>query len=374
MINRTSRNILACAHQIGGANAIGPVIIDLKAEAYNNVKVIGYNFSAKGFTNQKIDFYDPHINKVKDRGKINIIAQQIIANHKPDILLCGTSDGYNLEKALLVYCKKLKIPTVAVLDNWTNLDLRFSESEDDLQYLPDKLAVMDDYTRDELEKLGISTEVIEVTGQPYLDKIINFKKSANRNDIRSTFKIKPNEKLITFVSEPHSLDYGTDDSFPLYKGFTEIDVLDCIIKTINNFVLETYSKIQLKIKLHPKELHCNLSPILKNANFNYEVLHEINQWGLVFASDIVIGMESILLVESALLGTPTISLQPSIKVIDKLYSNKVGLTISAYSCSEFKEILKRLINNIGVIDGNVKNHLVRDAGQNVRKIIEKLLI
>ncbi len=374
MTNQISKNILACAHQIGGANAIGPVIIELKADAGINIEVIGYNFSAKGFKKQEIDYHDPLINTDNNRAQINKLAQKIITNHKPDLLLCGTSDGYNLEKALLVYCKKLKIPTVAVLDNWTNLDLRFSESEDDLKYLPDKLAVMDEYSRTELIKLGISKDVIEVTGQPYLDKIIDFRNSSNRHDIRNAFKIKPNEKLITFVSEPHSLDYGTNDSFPLYKGFTEIDVLDCIVKTINNFILQTDTKIQLKIKLHPKELKHNFAPILKTADFNFEILQEINQWELVFASDIIIGMESILLVESALLGVPTISLQPGLNSEDNLFCNKVGLTIPAYSCLEFSEIVKKLIDNYDIFNSSINSALKQNAVKNVIKLIKDLIL
>jgi predicted glycosyltransferase len=373
MTNQTSNNILACAHQIGGANAIGPVIIDLKAESYNNVKVIGYNFSANGFNKQDIDYHDPFKNTNENRVQLNKLAQKIIRNHKPDLLLCGTSDGYNLEKALLVYCKKLKIPTVAVLDNWTNLDLRFSDAENDLNFLPDKLAVMDDYTRIELEKLGISEDVIEITGQPYLDKIIDFKNNTKKSELRNKLNINPEQILITFVSEPHSHDYGTDGSFPLYKGFTEIDVLDGIVKTINNLVTQIGTNIHLKIKLHPKELNHSFGPILKTANFSYEIIQETNQWELVFASDIVIGIESILLVESAILGTPTISFQPGLATLDQLYCNKIGLTIPIYSKNELSNTIKILLTKKNSNLTRCGNYILSYSSRKVINLINSLI-
>jgi hypothetical protein len=371
MRTETNKNILAVAHQIGGANAIAPVVIDL-VNSYNyNIEVNGYDMSAKGFAKANVDYYNPIEYTEKNETILYDLALETIYKYKPDLLLCGTSDGFNFEKALLIKCKELNIPTVAVLDNWTNLNLRFSEKEDDLKFLPDKLAVMDDYTKGELEKLGVSNDVIEVTGQPYLDQLLEIKQSGDKNRIRKNYNVDSKDILITFVSEPHSVDYGINDSFPLYKGFTEIDVLKCIIETINTLTGTNRFCVVLKIKTHPKEDGLFLLPLLKEANFDYEILDDVNQRELVYASDIVVGMESILLIESVLLGTPTISLQPNIKEVDNLYCNKAGLTIPVYSCSEFYKTVNSMIDNPSVFNSNV---IIYEARKNVIKIIEKLLL
>ena len=147
------KKILAVAHQIGGANTLSPVIKKLENIENLNISVIGYDFSAEGFSDYKIKYNLPESYDFYNKKDPLKSAEKILEFEQPDLLLCGSSNGFNLEKAMVVQCNRKAIPSIGVLDNWTNLELRFSENKDstDFVYLPDKLAIMDKHTENDLK-------------------------------------------------------------------------------------------------------------------------------------------------------------------------------------------------------------------------------
>lgn len=341
------KKILAVAHQIGGANTLSPVIKKLENIENLNISVIGYDFSAEGFSDYKIKYNLPESYDFYNKKDPLKSAEKILEFEQPDLLLCGSSNGFNLEKAMVVQCNRKAIPSIGVLDNWTNLELRFSENKDstDFVYLPDKLAIMDKHTENELIKLGIAGEKLVITGQPYLDDIKHYGDNVNSRSVKKNLGINENDFVITFVSEPHSKDYGVDSSSPLFKGFTEFDVLKCIIATINDITLNIDKNIYLIIKLHPREDRYELQSLLRNTAFDYKLIKKYNQRKLIIASDVVVGIESMMMIEAALLNKLTFSLQPGLIGKDKLFCNKMGITIPAYSCNEFSNKFNKIISN-----------------------------
>ena len=78
MKNQQNRKILAIAHQIGGANAISPVIQKLNCSENFFVSVIGYGVSAKGFSNYNIKFHSPEEYRFINQQDILRSAKEII--------------------------------------------------------------------------------------------------------------------------------------------------------------------------------------------------------------------------------------------------------------------------------------------------------
>ncbi|MBU1145315.1 MAG: CDP-glycerol glycerophosphotransferase family protein [Firmicutes bacterium] len=372
------KKILAIAHQYGGANVLSPVIRELKYNYDIRIKTLGYNYSAVSFKKSRINFDDPRkIYDFYDDNSLMQTAKRIIKIEKPDLLLCGTSDGFNLEKALVLASRELQVCSIGILDNWTNLGLRFNEDDlgVDLIYLPDKLAVMDQFVKENILKFGVKNENIIVTGNPYFDEIINYQNVESSKSVRTELLLKDDDFIITFFSEPHSIDYGTDNSNLLFKGFTEKDVLKGIvycIKKLNNYLSKN---IVLLIKLHPKEDGKFILDEVENSMIRYRFLKEFDQRKLILASDIVIGIESIVLMESVILGKPTISFQPGLVGEDNLFSNLLGITKPIYRTDELLIYMKHLLNNWHATCEDKTRDIILDglSSKRVIKIINGLL-
>lgn len=64
---------------------------------------------------------------------------------------------------------------------------------------------------------------------------------------------------------------------------------------------------------------------------------------LILSSDIIIGMTSMFLIESVLLGKLTISLQPESKKQDILITNRVGASIGVYNKADIEPLIEKMI-------------------------------
>ena len=87
------------------------------------------------------------------------------------LLTATSANGIDLEKLFLGAARRLGVPALAVLDFWSNYRQRFSDQRDNLIYLPDRIAVMDEHARTEMIAEGFAPELLSVTGQPAFDAL-----------------------------------------------------------------------------------------------------------------------------------------------------------------------------------------------------------
>jgi len=290
--------ILLFAHDPGGANAINPLINVFKSKGYETL------VCAKG----------PALNKLSGAIYLEECNLETFLQEKNlDFIITGTSANDFTEKHLWKAARGLNISTMAILDHWFNYGIRFSKYglkdiekynlDKSFDFLPSYICVMDDFAKSEMQNEGVPSDIIYAFGNPHFIEIKRRSEGVDIEKIRSKFLNNNNELLIIFASEPYEEDYGVS---------TERTALSEIYNCLKNINV----KAKFVVKLHPKE-HIDKYRSYNGCYFD----KEIDPIELISASDIVISMTSMFLIESAIIGKKCISYQPG--EIDK---NKFILT------------------------------------------------
>jgi hypothetical protein len=156
------RTILAVAHDIGGAQAIYPVISKLRRRANLRVLVVAGGFAQKVFArlraeNTSTDWAESKIDDYLDRNHV-------------DLLLSATSWKSALEQGFRNRARLRGIPSVVVIDFWSNYRLRWQHAAYRFEDGADRVCVMDGQTAEAVRQEGYPPSQICVTGHPYLER------------------------------------------------------------------------------------------------------------------------------------------------------------------------------------------------------------
>jgi hypothetical protein len=99
------------------------------------------------------------------------------------------------------------------------------------------------------------------------------------------------------------------------------------------------------LRLHPKNTMDEFSPYL--ASFD-QVSSSESAWEIVFASDIVVGMSSHLLIESAILRRPTLSILSRAREQEWLPTIAAGITPCAITRESLQQFMQAWPERIGM--------------------------
>lgn len=304
--------IIFFAHDPGGANAIAPLIEPLKKE--HEVFVF-----AKG----------PALLKLPNPQELQ---EDTLKSIRPDLIITGTSANDKTEKWLWQEAKKLNIRSMAILDHWVNYGIRFSEYglneinkfDKKCVFLPNYIIVMDEFAKKEMAKDGVPNEIIYPLGNPHFETIIDQSKSIQ--NIRSSF-VKEGEFLITFASEPYTEDYG--------KGSEKI-VLEHLID------LTKAKNVKIIVKLHPKETFSKYNEFKDSPNIILDKTTSPTE--VIMASDLIISMTSMFLIESMILGKNILSYQPNEINPDKFILTRNKMLPFVKDKEDFREKMLNILN------------------------------
>ncbi|TGN18253.1 polysialyltransferase family glycosyltransferase [Leptospira idonii] len=213
-------------------------------------------------------------------------------------VLSGTSISGNLEKTVVREATRLKIKSYSIVDHWCNYLFRYEEKEGSFDSVPDIIFVPDDLAKVEMESFGFDQSKIISSGHPglgSLEKKIHKLTSEDKNRIHKNLKLESGWEFAVFVSEPISQDEHSD---------SEIDertvIQDFLIQQLSWL---TQNRIQLFIKLHPRDDQ------KKYSDLPIEVIPtHLDKFEIIQSARFVIGIDSMLLLESSLLNVPTFSL------------------------------------------------------------------
>ena len=326
----------------GGAQAIAPVIKVLEAE--RRVDVVNYAY------NEGVDILRRH--DIKSTSLPNQIdaswVLQRLQEDKAVLLLTGTShNGLNREKLFIRSARHLGIRSMAVLDFWSNYAVRFSDEQGNLIYLPDVIAVMDERARREMMADGVPGENILVTGQPAFDALAHYRQQfsvVRKLAIRESLAVRDDDLLVLFASQPMRKLYGSDESDPAYLGFDEASVLHAVINALDAISQKSHRRTTLLIRPHPRETAAEYSHY-QSDKINVVVAMQGESRDYVIASDLVIGMNTALLVEACYLGCLVLSLQPGLRKADTLPTNAWGVSLSVCREEEIRPALEEILLN-----------------------------
>lgn len=268
---------------------------------------------------------------------------------------------------------KLFIPTIHVLDNWTNYSIRM-ETDGLPAFVPDAYTVMDDLAFRGAWKDGVEGSVIFLTGQPALASLsreyLSWRHAhglARGDEGTYSDKIK-----LVFVSEPVEMDQGTSPAFPGYRGYTEKDILSLFCKAAERFS----EKLEIRLLPHPREDRTGLWAHWKSCcgSLKGGMLFLDRGRKALFDADAVVGMASVLLYEAWLLGKPVASLQPGLTKdsLGMLKNRRGVLFVDRYEDAESR--LEKWISSLRPGVWNLpapEMDLHENAPENVFRLIER---
>lgn len=345
------------AGDAGGARAVVPVVELLFSETRYRVQSFLYRQAQNVWARRGLAFEK----LVESTSTAD--AERILTKSQTKLLVTGTSyNGIDLEKKFITAARNLGVPSLAVLDFWSNYATRFSDEDGNLAHLPDRIAVMDVTARDEMVAAGFDATQLVITGQPALDDLISYRErhtKESRAALRLAFGVSAKDCLVLFASQPLAAVFGDSPEQPLYVGYTETIVLDALIKALESIAERHDEQITLLIRPHPREnnqafadRNSNSIRIINNADSDSREM--------VLASDLVAGMTTMLLVEACFLGVPVVSLQPGSRTTDPLPTNRTGLSRRVDSITEFEPVMEDLL-----FDEKVRQNTIAKLAQAV---------
>lgn len=335
--SQPNRVIITVCGDPGGARALVPVLNLLKKNSHIQLINYAYYQAIDILHQHQIEFL-PLINSVSEE-----VSLRILKNDQINLLITATSvNDKEWEKYFISSARQLNIFSLSILDFWSNYALRFLDKTGKLNCLPDIITVMDNYAKNEIISENIiSSERIMVTGQPALDDLHEIREQFSlkmKRVIRSHFKVKKNEKLIFFASQPLKKYYENQ------LGYHEISILNSLIRVLEEIKISTQQHLTLVIRPHPQESTEDYQ--YYSEHINIIVSAECNQREIAMASDLVLGMTSILLVEACYLHCIVLSLQLGLSKPDVLPTNRWGVSVPIYDEKEMHPIIKKYLFNI----------------------------
>lgn len=211
------------------------------------------------------------------------------------ILLSGTSRNTDFEKRARDMANVKNIPSIGVVDHWTNYKMRFQNN--DMITLPDEIWVFDEYAYS-LAISFFSESLVHQKNNRYIEQTVD-----KVNLITSNIKKNDNKTHILYVLEPFE-EFWKDSNVP-----AEYQALDYFLDNI--FMLGINSDIEIHLKPHPSEPDgkyiewCN-----QNTGFNISIDDETSLDEQIAWADWVVGCETFAMVIALSANKKTLSTLP----------------------------------------------------------------
>jgi len=322
-VNQESRitcRVLAFARESGGAQAIAPVIKELQNRGAS-ILVLAKDVAEKIFMQHGLSslyledgescFIDP------------LLSQQW-GLQSPDIVLTSAASLPELdmtEKNLWRWALHQGIPSVAVLDQWQNYARRFSSClTSDMAFLPEMCCVMDKFACSGMLAESFPPERLVITGQPAFDILCGTMTAEAESavELKRNMGMDNGRPTLVFIGEAIGRHLGGA------YGYDESAILNHLLDILK----EMEESPNLIIKKHPQNVDEDFDlDAVKRASERMVVKivgMEHPSKPVVLSADIVVGMSSVLLVESILLGKITVSLEIGAKVFNKCFPVHIG--------------------------------------------------
>ncbi len=245
------------------------------------------------------------------------------------------------ERYLIEAAHRLEIRSIAVLDEWYNYKLRFQDENGVIgKYLPNMICLQDELSKKFAMEEGLPETVLRITGSPALAGVYERAKNfvTNPPPIPEMLKKKGDRPVLLFLSEGLSKTHGeTPDSkgtYGTYLGFQE----KIVRADIAELAGQSGKEILVLEKLHPSE-EIRDAPQTGSTIEWHVIPGTENVEPYLWHADILIGMFSKSLLESAVMGQKPISYQPNGKAPNKCTAVRLGF---AELCAKKNDLAKSL--------------------------------
>jgi len=330
---RPLKTLFSISGDPGGAAAIAPVLLSLSEMPEWALQ--NFSYFCSGTILEKCHLSHSALNAGTTRSDIEKHFDQC----QPSFVLTGTSvNGQDLEHDFIEEATVRDIPSLSVLDFWSNYKTRFISSRTGSCIVPTKIAIMDDFARDDMIREGFNPSQLVITGQPALDCATPSQAAKNRQ----SFELLESELVVAFLSQ--TTIPGIDASHAKYPGFSKMTVLPLLLTALNEIQRKTSRRITLVVRPHPREAEETFEWIDPGA-VSVRIIRSGSSRALASACDLIVGLNSILLVECCLMGLPVLSLQPGLRGGDCLPTNRMGFSQAIYDAEKIPMALENLLVN-----------------------------
>lgn len=222
-------------------------------------------------------------------------------------IVTGTSIHGNLEKTFIKQAKKKSVATFSILDHWCEYTARFCNTKGFLDAVPDVIFVPDIFASDDLETIGVDSSHIQISGHPAFDDLSRIKALFDLHKRKLIFDLlglEMSSEMVVFVSEPVSSDYG-------YKRLTysESTVLRSVLDILQQ--IDYQIRPQLVVKMHPREDPDKFAMLLRDfPSLKIKTVDpSVDRYDLMLSAKLILGIDSIMLLEASILGVSAHSVQ-----------------------------------------------------------------
>lgn len=335
----TAKKVLFYSRDPGGTNCIIPVYQRLKGIRGVESLLWGKDFAIPRYREESLIYKDVGALKPEEM-------HELLKQDTPKVLVTGTSYGDRTEQRLWKWAKELGIYSMAVVDQWLSYRVRFSDPSGRL-VLPDKILVMDEFAKQEMAAEGFDQRRILVTGQPHFEALQEKARKITELDkkkIRKDFNLQDGITIL-FVSEPLA------DAPHVDMGFTEDTILRKLVLAIQQ--IKPSLTVSLLVKLHPKQKPEKVRRVIRSLptprNIRLSLIADCPVLPLISVADIVIGMQSMVLIEASLLKKPVMSIQIDRKTPDQFVLSKRGIIEAVTTNDSLKKELRKFFSGSGKI-------------------------
>jgi hypothetical protein len=328
--------VLAVSGDAGGAAALAPVLTALRS-AGACISAFAYEAAGAIWSQAGV--------KHQELPPAGVDPERLLETSGAQVVLATTSlNGTDWERKFVWAARRRHLPSIVLLDFWSNYRERFTNAGGALSDLPDYIAVMDGAARDEMVAAGFPPDRLVITGQPAFDGLEALRRRSTaefRCALRNRLKLSAGPAVL-FCSQPIAQMYGKNAANPNYLGYTEVTVLRALADALQRIAERKKRRVLLLVRPHPREQEIAIAG-LATSLLSVRSLLDCDELEAVLAADLVTGMSSILLLKAALLDCRALSLQPGLLRADSLPSNRLGLSVPVYTAAQIERKVEQLL-------------------------------
>lgn len=220
-----------------------------------------------------------------------------------------------------------RLPVVVLLDHTNNLDLRFSDTDGSL-FVPDLVYALNQDSLDELRAVGLPESCLRIARNLHharLKRLAGAERTA-ASRLRESWTEADNERVVLFASE------NTAEMAALRKtgGWDEFGVLERLVADIASGrsvgpLAPDAGPVVVVVRPHPRDTAGKYDRFQRAADPRVIVSGDGTPAQAAQAADVVVGMDSALLYEARLLGTPAVSVIPE-SAFNRTFATAGGAT------------------------------------------------
>lgn len=352
-----SMTVVGVAHDAGGARAIIPVLEELVRRGVSTEALV----AGPAATLWPAECAGVQFHSVPDGLSLDA-AMGLLDRARTGAVLSACGLYNRLEHTVRCAARASGVPCVGVLDSWLNYAERFRRTEHGrhVPSVPNIVCVMDELSRRGAVEAGLDPAQVVIAGAPNLERSVQLAKavSADRGRLRAALGIDPDCYVIVFFSEPFvtAPDGGRfegegalcDPCGESLYGYTAEQILDIVLDELNVQNRAAARRAHVIVKAHPSEWSAPLTTVVsKHASEWTRADVRANEppamW--IGLADAVVGMMTIALLEAALAGRPTLSVQIGLTesgMDDPCFSVRLGYTPAVYTRAALSLEIRRL--------------------------------